>query len=175
MYANLNYMGCFSFINKYTRAIELENMRHRTKEVSKQVSGKAVHYNWFVEDDVSPNYPLVIQLRDEETKNEDRKRKEQAKQRADRKRHEELQSRKSSLELMDDAGFMDVSTFLWSIFLIRWRVWIFLLWPTNAAKDKGRRQVSRAKVIQQSGEFEAKIWQIARETCQRWYHGWRHE
>jgi len=35
----------FSFINKYTRAIELENMRHRTKEVSKQVSGKAVHYN----------------------------------------------------------------------------------------------------------------------------------
>ena len=63
-------------------------------------------------DDVSPNYPLVIQLRDEESKNEDRKRKEQAKQRADRKRHEELQSRKSSLELMDDAGFMDVSTFL---------------------------------------------------------------
>jgi hypothetical protein len=60
---------------------------------------------------VFPDSVLVIQLRDEETKNEDRKRKEQAKQRADRKRHEELHSRKSSLELTDDAGFMDVSTF----------------------------------------------------------------
>ena len=68
---------------------------------------------------VFPDSVLVIQLRDEETKNEDRKRKEQAKQRADRKRHEELHSRKSSLELMDDAGFMDVSTFLRSMIAVR--------------------------------------------------------
>jgi hypothetical protein len=35
----------FLFINKYTRALELENMRHRTKEVSKQVSVEILHYD----------------------------------------------------------------------------------------------------------------------------------